>query len=144
MFNSITEGKNNFELVKIKQRKETVRIRVLQYSNAFRHAELFYGSGIFRGGKLITNYYTINGGNNQVGVFLLKLDETITGHNFLSGGYAELEKNGDIDHIILSKNEFILKRINLPLIKRLKWVLGFPPFSTYHEALDFHRKHLSK
>lgn len=137
-FSSYFPGKHNYELVKIDQEQEKIRFYIEQYNNFEENNFLkVEGSGVFRASKVSATYYPLDPSVGRSGVFVLR---TITSNGgVLKGKYIEFEstEKGDILH---NDENYTLKRINLPLMKRIKMKLNKPCFKNFDDLEVFLQK----
>ncbi len=128
----LIEERNNVELVKIKQKQELIELYLEQYNNKTQHVLKFKGFGINRASKISAVYYALGNTFAQHGIFILRVKENYPDPlPILSGKYAEFENNEN--SIIISKDgdEYELKRLSIPIYKRLKLALHIQCFKDY-------------
>lgn len=116
-FLSHIKDKRNLELVRISHDQENIRLYMEQYSNLRNRIYKFEGSGVFRASKMSAVYYPLEKSDITHGVLALRTINTQTGEVALTGKYTEFEttENGET----LRDMEYTLKRIKLPLVKRI-------------------------
>ena len=137
-FSSYIQGKHNYELVRIRQEQEKIRLYIEQYNNLEENNILkIEGSGVFRASKMSAVYYPVDPSESYSGVFALR---TLTSNGgVLKGKYAEFEstESGDILH---NNENYTLKRINLPLKQRINLKLNILCFKNYDDLEVFLQK----
>ncbi len=142
-FNSYEKGKHNYELVRIIQNQEIFRLYIEHYTNTTGHVRKLLGNGIFRGSKFASIYYSLDKSDIRNGVFLLRTIFSPSEPTYLLGKYAEFEstENGETLHI--SREDYVLNRITLPIVKSIKMKLHIQCFRNYADINTYyHEKNL--
>ena len=131
-FPSYTLNKDICELVRISQDQEKIRLYIEHHNDLKKNNFLkLEGSGVFRANKMSAVYYPKDSSDSRSGVFVLR-----TNGGVLNGRYAEFEstKNG---YNIHKDKRYTLKRIRLPLFKRIKMKLRIQCFKNYDDLKDY-------
>ncbi|HUI96316.1 MAG TPA: hypothetical protein VLX44_11225 [Xanthobacteraceae bacterium] len=131
-FESHATGKPKIEFVRFVQAKERVRFTLQQYSEANDKPKKFCGDGILRWISFSAVYYAADTKNLQSGAFILTLTQPASGNAELHGTYAELKPN----QIEQANTKYILKRLNMSLVERLKLAWGFACFKDWAAAQE--------
>lgn len=136
-FSSYFQGKHNYELVRIRQKQEKIRLYIEQYNNLKKNDILkIEGSGVHRASKMSAVYYPLDPKETRSGVFVL---QTKSNGEVLEGKYAEFggaESRG----ILYNDENYTLRRINLPLKKRINEILNISYFKNYDDLEVFLQK----
>lgn len=130
-FLSHIKDKRNLELVRISHDQENIGLYMEQYSNLRNRIYKFEGSGVFRASKMSAVYYPLEKSEITHGVLALRTISTQAGEVALTGKYTEFEttENGET----LRNVDYTLKRIKLPLVKRIWMKFRIPCFRDYAE-----------
>ena len=141
-FFSYEEGIHNYELVKINQNQENIRFYIEHYTNASNNVLKLLGRGIFKGSKFSSYYYPLDKSDFQNGVFILRTVSSPGRNAQLLGKYVEFEtsENGEILH----NEDYVLKRIELPIRKRIKMKFHIQVFKNYDDMHNFYSLKISK
>ena len=130
----LIKTRNNIELVKIKQKQEFINLYLEQYNNETQHLLKFKGFGINRASKISAVYYALGKTFAQHGVFILRVKDNYPEPlPILSGKYAEFGSSENENSIVISKDgdEYELKRISMPLYRRLRLAFHIQCFKDY-------------
>lgn len=139
-FESYVPQKANIELLRITQRREAIFFYLEQYSNYTKTPRKFQGQGIFRGTELSAIYYALDRNIVQNGVLALRLVHSPADPSLMIGEYAEFVSTQEGSKIELGKGEYCLRKIDLPVTKKLKPLFHRQTFEGYASI----RKYLKK
>jgi len=135
-FDSCEQKKHNYELVKIVQNQEIVKLYIDQYSSYSEKVLKLRGSGIFRGSKLSSIYYSSNKSDALSGVLILRSVYSPIKPACLIGKYGEFgsEKYEEIPY----DGDYMLTKINLPIVKYIKMKLHMQCFRNYEDINKYY------
>lgn len=132
-FESYIQGKENIEILYIRQNKHEIKFALQQYNNHTDKIRKFRGTGVFRGSSLSCVYYSVESDSPQHGVLALMV-MTVQGETMLLGRYAELKMESRQLGIVSSEEKYMLRRVNLGLACRLRLKWGWACFQAHHKA----------
>lgn len=133
---------DNFEIYRFTQSGEDVHFRIRQFNSSGR-IRTFTGSGVLRSGNLSAYYFVSDQPSIQTGVLMMKVLPDTNGGSVLRGRFAEFSMPNDEESVSLSRTAYELRRIHLPLFRKIFFLLGRKVYSSYDTALkklDFEAK----
>lgn len=116
------------EIYHLNRRKEKVTFSFFHYRPDIKEIIRYEGGGVYRGEVLSAFYFIADQKSSESGVFVLhKVGE------MFKGIYAQyLFTLGMRPY--QSSEDFILRRIQIPLLAQVKMLLHRPPFSSYEQV----------
>jgi len=138
-FSSYVAGKNNMELVRIRQNKESIELYIEQHSNISSKIKKFKGKGIFRGAEMSAIYFPVDHNKTQNGVFILKLLDSLDHEPNLSGIYSEFVYDNE-KRTNIHKGDYSLKPVDLPFQNILLFLFRKSYFSSLSDIDAFLKK----
>jgi hypothetical protein len=133
-FESYIKGKFNLEFMYIAQHRHEIKFTLLQFSNRTAVIRKFRGTGVVRGASVSAIYYSADKDSIQHGVLALTISQQAGGETALLGRFAELEMGSERNQIISSDAPYVLRRVSLGLVQRLKLKFGFRCFKNFEQA----------
>ncbi len=127
---------NIIEILKIKQHKEKLEIKIEQYKSDKKEVRFFYGLGVVKS-NFISLFYAVKKSDlKSTGTIILEVT-TNESDTYLSGFYFELCDDNEKYQIEYTSNEYKAKRIKLTGIKKIKSMLNFKIFKNYQCAYNY-------
>lgn len=129
------------EVIQLKQNKEDVLVKIIQYKEKRKNMYTFRGKGIFTTDILSFFYYSDNESFKQNGVMTLKLSNHNINEVFMDGTYYEINSEKDKNEGFYPLGTYKVYRLNIPFLKQIDFKMKRGIFSDYRKVKETIKKY---
>jgi hypothetical protein len=119
----------SLEIWRYSRSRGRIKLTFYAYTSDTSEIHTWSGAGVFRGTKFSAYYYENNRNTYESGVLALEARNLA-----LRGIYAQFDPKAQKESLYVSKRDYIQNRISLPFWRRLRMIVGLPPFATFGEV----------
>jgi hypothetical protein len=121
------KGEWTNEVYRFVQKQDEVRFECYTYPSkgSSRSSSHWKGSGVVQQGVISAYYLNTDTSSYESGTFILKV-----AHQCLKGRFFQHDERDEKNPLYISEYDYVLYRVQLPTLARLRMLFQRPPFST--------------